>query len=303
MDTTILDPAMGKNQGQQGQQAQNVNKAKSHGAAAGITGVVIGASGAIIIGKLIDDLLSRDHSMMEENIELTANEGQEAVEGAEVTYETPDWAVGDLMIAEGVDDSMTFSQAFAAARAEVGPGGAFEWKGTVYGTYTANEWNSMTPAEKSEFNSHFNWNNVDTSSNVGVTSSNPIGVNDVEVISVDDNAPLRTETASHIEIVDADTQPEIEVLGVVHDHETGANIGGISVDGQEVYLVDVDGDLEFDIVASDLNNNGQLDEDEAYDIHGQGLTVDHLGGFSDPNDAIQASDDYIASTDDFAMPV
>lgn len=297
MDTTVLDPTMGNGKSQQG---KKYNQNKGHGTVAGVTGAVLGASGAIIIGKISDEVQAHERSSVEENIEISDNKGQETVEGADVTYNSPSWAIGDIQIAEGVEDSMNFSQAFAAARAEVGPGGAFEWHGNVYGTYTADEWNAMSPAEKVDYNIHFAWNQIDTTAN-NIASEN------IEAVAMESDpipdSVLETQTVTQIEIVDADPQPEIEVLGVVHDSETGANIGAITVDGQEVFLVDVDGDLEFDIVASDLNQNGQLDEGEAFDIHGGGLTVDHLGGFTDPNDAIQASDDYLASTDDFAMPV
>lgn len=50
-----------------------------------------------------------------------------------------------------MDDSLSFAQAFAQARAELGPGGAFEWRGGVFGTYHANEWNSMSHAEQADF--------------------------------------------------------------------------------------------------------------------------------------------------------
>lgn len=301
MDTTVLDSTMGNGKVNQGKKH---NQPKGHETVAGVIGAVLGASGAVIIGKIADEVQAHEKPLVEENVEVSENNGQESVEGAEVTYNSPSWAVGDIQVAEGVEDSMTFSQAFAAARAEVGPGGAFEWHGNVYGTFTADEWNAMSPAEKAEFNGHFNWNNVE-SQNVGDTGLNPVENQDLEVVSVDPipDSVLETETDTTIEIVDANPQPEIEVLGVVHDPETGANIGGLNVDGNDVFLVDVDGDLEFDVVISDLNHNGELDEGEAYDIHGEGLTVDHLGGFTDPNDAIQASDDYLASTDDFAMPV
>ena len=300
MDTTVLDPTMGNGTAQQG---KKFNQNKGHGTITGVTGAVLGASGAVIIGKISDEIQAQERPLVEENIEVSEDNGQETIEGAEVIYNTPSWAVGDIQIAEEIEDSMSFSQAFAAARAEVGPGGAFEWHGNVYGTYTADEWNGMSPAEKADYNSHFNWNNVESVPHIEDTDSTSYGNENIEVMSVVNNSPLANETVTTIEIVDGVPQPEIEVLGVVHDSETGANIGGITVDGQEVFLVDVDGDLEFDIVASDLNHNGQLDPGEAMDIHGSGLTTDHLGGFTDPNDAIQASDDYLASTDDFAMPV
>lgn len=64
---------------------------------------------------------------------------------------------GEVQIATSVNEEMSFSDAFAAARAEFGPGGAFEWHGNVYSTYTAEEWNSMSPEDKAEYGSHFNW--------------------------------------------------------------------------------------------------------------------------------------------------
>ena len=35
--------------------------------------------------------------------------------------------------------SLSFRQAFDAARAELGPGGVFRWHGNIYNTYTADE--------------------------------------------------------------------------------------------------------------------------------------------------------------------
>lgn len=57
----------------------------------------------------------------------------------------------DMDVAHGVDDSMSFNQAFAAARHEVGPGGLFVWHGNTYGTYYANEWNAMSPEDKDQY--------------------------------------------------------------------------------------------------------------------------------------------------------
>ena len=57
----------------------------------------------------------------------------------------------DMEVATSVNDSMNFSQAFAAARHEAGPGGLFVWHGHTYGTYYANEWNAMTPEEQNQY--------------------------------------------------------------------------------------------------------------------------------------------------------
>ena len=50
-----------------------------------------------------------------------------------------------------VSDSQSFAQAFADARQQVGPGGIFEWHGQVYGTYYADEWNSMSQDQRNDY--------------------------------------------------------------------------------------------------------------------------------------------------------
>ena len=56
-----------------------------------------------------------------------------------------------MEVSHSVDDSMSFSQAFAAARHDVGAGGLFVWHGHTFGTYYGNEWNAMSPEEKDQY--------------------------------------------------------------------------------------------------------------------------------------------------------
>ncbi len=81
----------------------------------------------------------------------------EAPEGMGDTAEIPEpETLDEIEIATSPDDSMCFNDAFAAARAEVGPNGVFEWRGGVYGTYYAEEWDNFSDEYKEEFASH-NW--------------------------------------------------------------------------------------------------------------------------------------------------
>lgn len=306
MDTTVFD----MNTPNKSQQKKNSSKKST--LAAGLTGGVAGAMAAVVIGQLTPEANAEPLPSDEENIAVVENE--------ENPNNKPVWAVGDINVAHDVTDDMSFDEAFSAARAEVGSGGAFQWQGGVYGTYTTNEWNEMSVEDRVHFNDNFSWNHVDATSG-NVATVQPIEVHHhhhhhhVEVVEVVESPAVDdfTPDGQEIRIVDAgplDTDPinddyaEIEVLGVVHDHETGANIGGLAIDNQEIYVIDVDGDLEFDLAASDFNHNNMVDDGEVIDIHGQGLTVEHLGGFTDPNDAIQASDDYASINDgDFSMPV
>lgn len=221
----------------------------------------------------------------------------------------PEWVDDEVQVATTVNDDMSFGEAFAAARAEVGPGGCFEWHGQIYGTYTAEEWNSMTAEQRAEFGDHFSWNHIDHSSSdvaqhsTTSHSNNSVHVetpanndDDIEIVSVNHNEGHNEITQNNIhnttqtDVVDS-ADPEIEILGVVHDSESGANIGGMTVDGQEVIVIDVDGDMTFDYMASDLNGNGQIDENELVDIQNQGLTVSDFGGITNPTGDMIASND------------
>ena len=211
--------------------------------------------------------------------------------GGAVSGDQPEWTDGNVGVATTVNDDMSFSQAFAAARAEVGPGGAFEWRGNVYSTYYAEEWESLTPEERQEFNEHFIWSNHDSSE-----SQTTQATEEVEVVSTEPT------NATQAAVVEDNYEPEVEILGVVHDDESGANVGVMTVDNQEVILIDVDNSGSFDYMASDLNNDGQFTQNELADISDQNITVDQFES-AVANDALYASTDgtpdYVNDAPDF----
>lgn len=51
---------------------------------------------------------------------------------------------------DNVSDEMSFEQAYAVARQEVGTGGFFNWKGNSYHTLTKEEWDSLPESEQNE---------------------------------------------------------------------------------------------------------------------------------------------------------
>lgn len=77
----------------------------------------------------------------------SADDAKESADLAERHTVKP---VGDVKVAE-VNDDMSFSEAFASARKQVGAGGVFEWRGKQYGTYYKTEWDSMSQAEKDRY--------------------------------------------------------------------------------------------------------------------------------------------------------
>lgn len=99
-------------------------------------------------------------------------------------------------VASSVDDSMSFNEAFAAARHEVGAGGLFVWHGNTYGTYYKEEWDAMSDADKEQY-----WADVNhTTSHLNNLASN------AEPESIDD--PMEDPMASLGDPIDDEPSDE-----------------------------------------------------------------------------------------------
>lgn len=169
----------------------------------------------------------------------------EDAEDMELIVEQPAWSDGKILVATGVSDDMSFSEAFQTARQEVGPGGAFEWHGNVYATYTLEEWNGMTPSEIADYENHFSWNHHSSGTN-------------------GDNAEADDK---EIEVIIDGDDDEVEVLGIGNDSEDTMNEVDFLVDAQDVAIYDVDDGLSFDIMGQ-LDDNYQEDDSGLYDDNG-----------------------------------
>ena len=179
-----------------------------------------------------------------------------------------------------VDDDAPFNEAFADARAQVGPGGVFEWRGHVYNTYYESEWENMSPAERAEYQSKIDYNAVtdgsDATANVQTTSSQTEIAPDAQMV---DNQPENTE---------------VKVLGVevMTDAEGNqATIAGLEIDGQAAIMVDVDNDGMMDVIAVDEDGNGQLSENEVYDASELNISTQDLMAQVPGNETYLAQND------------
>ena len=249
-------------------------------AASAGTGVLIGGIAGVTMSMKAPDAVetseeSPNHSEVLSNPELVDNE---------------------VMVATGVNDDMSFGEAFAEARAEVGPGGVFEWHGNLYGTYTADEWASMSADEKAEYNSHFAWNNIDASES---------DIHGDFAVSTDVGEPIPVEVGTGPEIAENNvnddnviyvheevSEPEIEVLGIAQDSETGSIYAGVEIGGQEAILVDIEGDGVFDALVSDFDGDGEITDNEIIGIENANLTVDDvLASMNDNSNLMTGYDD------------
>ncbi len=227
----------------------------------GVSGIILGAGGTLLTSA------------------ITAEEAEIPTEDpkpVEPEDPYPPYLDGELEFSNAVDDSMSFSEAFAAARADVGPGGVFEWHGGIYGTYYATEWNSMSDAEKAEYGSHINWE--------GKTMDEYDVVTDE---SNDHSLAHHTVNAENSEEVIEDNHSEkedIQVLGIEHvtnDDGEDMVVADVLIEDEEVVLVDVDVDGNFDAAIIDTNHDGSISDNEIYDIQDAGMTVEDLQAYQE----------------------
>ena len=171
-----------------------------------------GAGSGLLIGGLATVLMGMKKADPEPGKETEGDNHKEELSN-------PEWVDDQIQVATSVNDDMSFGEAFAAARAEVGPGGCFEWHGNVYGTYTADEWNNMTAEQRAEYSDHFSWNHIDhTSSNVAqhstaqnASSSTSATTHDQAAVSNDDDIEVVSvnHTDNHHDIAQTDAHQPV----------------------------------------------------------------------------------------------
>ena len=225
--------------------------------AGGITGVLMGAAGMYVGKPYVDDAVYEGRNAladwmeangMEELAENVRPEGRQTsptepeatpepisepndpAEPVHIANGNPSVTVppisGPLQVAH-VDQSLSFANAFAEARAEVGPGGVFHWHGGVFNTYTEAEWDSMSAADKSDFAHH-------AAPVVRETLTTPTGTDEPDLAIIDDDN----------EIIDVATIDEEEITISGSDQPLpDEELAQISVD-EPYYVDDPSADLD-----------------------------------------------------------
>lgn len=163
----------------------------------------------------------------------------------------------------------SFREAFAAARAELGPGGVFRWHGNIYNTYTADEWNAMSTEEKNLFaqrvKPEISPSDIDT--NQIAESSTPD--DDVRVAANQSEVDMEQKAQATATVGDMDDD-DVRIIGygdVNLADGRSVTVEELEINGQRVAVIDVDKDGVGDFALSDLNHNHRADEGEVIDLH------------------------------------
>lgn len=232
----------------------------------GVPGILLGA-GMFYAGQVSAQELMKPEEVAV--VDEESVEGEEAVVvGTESDYcDAPSMVPESLHVAH-VSDSMSFGEAFAAARAEVGPGGVFTWHGGIYGTYYADEWDAMTAEDKQEFaelvQPEINANQVSTP-----TDAHPnIAAQDAQIVDA-----AETQLAQQLN-ENFDMGDDVHIVGYA------------SYDDHLVVGYDTDNDGEADVAIIDMDGNlAPSDDDIIMDSAGNAAT---LGDLADPGPSYMA---------------
>ena len=223
----------------------------------------------VTIGGMAGIAMGAAASQLYKNLTADSDETVELIDDADAGTETATEATVTEVNQATVGQELSFADAFAAARAEVGPGGVFLWHGQLYNTYTAEEWHGMSDAEKDEFAAEVQPYLGQQTTQVHHTAHTTTHV------EVNEPHDVNVQQTSHIEGPATD-ELEVHFLGVESREVEGqtVNVGHMTINDVNVALVDMDDDQVFDIRLMDSNRNGELEDNEITDISDRGLTVE-----------------------------
>ncbi len=263
------------------------DKKKSTNKAGLAVGAGIGATIGIATGLgaeaiLPDDVGTEDTTPMEEP--MMEEDGDAEPVSTDSYIETESTDENQELVVSQVDNESNHEQLLEYSELDVQSGDDVDNNSTDIELEVTDNIDIDYITETSEMNFAVG-DNVD---NLAESSNLEIETGDV------DNAEYLAEP-SELEFVElSPEEPEIEVSEYVSidDSINGmVDIATVEVDGVEVYVVDNGGDRIADYIASDLNNNDILEEDEIIDISEEYIEMEPLEEIAIENYATDISYD------------
>ena len=211
------------------------------------------------------------------------------------------WSDGDVEISDLNTDHMSFGEAFGAARADVGAGGAFVWKGQVFTTYTAEEWNNLPLEQQSDFENHFDMG-TDQHATPVVVEGNEMrnALNDELVADLQEQVDAFSSDLAD-DMSEATAQMESETPDLFENNPADLNVATAAVD-DDVLMAAVD-DVEAEVNQVDdlLQDAEELNTDDlmaSVDVQEVQETAAAAGGVSLDDIQLDSAMDAVSQTAD-----
>lgn len=192
---------------------------------------------------------------------------------------------GNVKIAE-VSDDMSFDEAFASARKQVGAGGVFAWRGKLYGTYYKNEWDNMSQADKDQYAANVfgtpqaktHQTNTQDQPQQDVAEENVAEQNtNVQQVSQQTDNQQDVAEAGSGEGGRYNIQQVYGARTVTDNNGNPMTMVEAKVNGHNAILCDINQDDKIDSMAIDANDDGQITEDEIIPVPQGAVLVSELG--------------------------
>ena len=190
---------------------------------------------------------------------------------------------GNVKVAE-VSDDMSFDEAFASARKQVGAGGVFEWRGKLYGTYYKNEWDAMSQADKDQYAANVfgtpqakvHNENIQEQPRKDMPEDAEQNTNVQKVSHQTNNQQDKAEAGSG-EDGRYNIQQVYGVTTVTDNDGNPMTMVEAKVNGHNAILCDINQDDKIDSMAIDANDDGQITQDEIIPVPQGAVLVSELG--------------------------
>lgn len=169
-----------------------------------------------------------------------------------------------------VDDDKPFNEAFADARAQVGPGGVFEWHGKVYGTFYKDEWDQMSAEERAEWQSKVDYNDLrdENDAQQYAQHQGTLHHSAAQTHESEQNANAHQTSQSQ------EQEPIVEIADIRQvDVDGNGQLDTVVELNNGVMFADLDHDGVADVAAADVNGDGMIGNDEVADVRAENIVM------------------------------